>query len=58
MLYNNTTLKHVVRVNNFKRLLSVKVMGDESAFNNVHKVINNNNIHNDYSNNNDNNNNT
>ena len=37
MLYN-TTLKNVVRVNNFKRLLSVKVMGDESAFNNVHKV--------------------
>ena len=55
MLYN-TTLKNVVRANNFKRLLSVKVMGDESAFNNVHKVINNNNIHNDYSNNNDNNN--
>jgi hypothetical protein len=37
-MFHNTIIKNVIK-NNSKRFLSVKVMGDESAFNNVHKVI-------------------
>jgi len=40
-MFHNTIIKNVIK-NNLKRFLSVKVMGDESAFNNVHKVIKNN----------------
>ena len=38
MMYT-TNIKNVLKINNLKRLLSVKVMGDESAFNTLHQVI-------------------